>query len=102
MRAMLTRWLLRLVTVSVIVAALAYIPYRVYGSQGYVHYRSLKDQDAALVSGNAALKRENRALREEVSRLRDDLEAVGAVARDELGMVAPGELVLQIERGRTP
>lgn len=97
MRADLVRWTKRLLACAVLAAALAYVPYRVYGSEGYVHYRSLKRQHAALIDGNARLRHENARLRREIRRLRDDLGAIEAVARDELGMVLPGEIVFQIE-----
>ena len=90
-------WLWRLAAAMVIAAALGYIPYRVYGSQGYVHYRTLASQVADLERGNATLARENDRLHDEILRLRDDLDAIAAVARDELGMVGPGEIVIKIE-----
>ena len=98
MRALLARWLLRLAAAGVIVGALAYIPYRVYGSEGYVRYRALVRLEADLERAIAELRRENQTLRRDVRRLRDDLEAVATVARDELGMVGAGELVIQIDR----
>jgi cell division protein FtsB len=90
-------WLWRLAAAAVIAAALGYIPYRVYGSEGYVHYRTLASQVQELERGNAALAAENAHLAEEIGRLRDDLDAIGGVARDELGMVGPGEIVIKIE-----
>jgi cell division protein FtsB len=93
----LSIWLWRLAAAAVIAAALGYIPYRVYGSQGYVHYRTLAGQVKELERGNAAQAAENARLSEEIVRLRDDLEAIAGVARDELGMVGPGEIVIKIE-----
>jgi cell division protein FtsB len=90
-------WLWRLAAATVIAAALGYIPYRVYGSEGYVHYRQLEQQVKELEHGNAALEAGNTHLHEEILRLRDDLDAIGGVARDELGMVGPGEVVIKIE-----
>jgi len=90
-------WLWRLAAAAVIAAALGYIPYRVYGSEGYVHYRALAEQVKELERGNLARAAENSHLHETILRLRDDLDAIGAVARDELGMVGPGEVVINIE-----
>ena len=47
---------------------------------------------------NEALRVENASLRRDVRRLRTDPEAIVSVARDELGLVKPGEIVIQIER----
>jgi cell division protein FtsB len=45
-----------------------------------------------------ALARENAALRRDIRRLRGDLDAIDRVARDDLGLVQPGEIVIQVER----
>lgn len=92
------RWLWRLGAAAVIAGALAYIPYRVYGSEGYAHYRRLVRELAELDRGNAAVAAENARLARQVRRLRADPRAVAEVARNELGMVAPGEIVIQIDR----
>jgi cell division protein FtsB len=97
MLARMSAWVWRLAAAAVVAGALAYIPYRVYGSDGYVHYRTLKTQLGDLERGNAVLAAENARLRDEIGRLRDDLDAVAEVARDELGMVGPGEIVIKIE-----
>ena len=102
MRAALARWVLRLFATGVIVCALAYIPYRVYGSEGYLHYRKLAREETELARGNEELRRENLRLRRENQRLRDDVEAVGDAARDDLGMVGAGDVVIQLEREAPP
>jgi cell division protein FtsB len=90
-------WMWRLVAAGVTAAALAYIPYRVYGSEGYVHYRQLATQVHELEQGNASIAAQNAHLEQEIQRVRDDLAAIAGVARDELGMVGPGEIVIKIE-----
>jgi cell division protein FtsB len=94
----LRAWLWRLAAAGVIAGALAYVPYRVYGSQGYVHYRKLARDVREIEKANAALRAENARLAHEVDRLSADSNAIGRVARDELGMVAPNEMVFQIDR----
>jgi cell division protein FtsB len=42
------------------------------------------------------LRRENHALREQARRLRDDPAAVEAIARAELGLVRPGEVLVVV------
>jgi len=44
-----------------------------------------------------ALRRENARLREQARLLREDPGTIGAVARHDLGLVAPGERVVLIE-----
>ncbi|MBI4511717.1 MAG: septum formation initiator family protein [Deltaproteobacteria bacterium] len=93
-------WLKRLAAAAIVVAALAYIPYRLQGSDGYVRYRALKDEHERLAQGNLALRQENRQLRREMLRLKNDLSAVAGVARNELGMVGEGEILIQIDRSQ--
>ena len=97
MRAAVVSWTKRLVACSVIVGALAYIPYRLYGSEGWVAYRMLRRQEEDLDRKIADLRRDNREKTREVRRLREDPAAIEDVARDDLGMIKPGEIVIKVE-----
>ena len=44
----------------------------------------------------ARLRQENQVLRERARRLRSDLETIEAVARGELGLAEPGEIVVTV------
>ncbi len=92
------QWLIRFAGAAVLVALLGYIPSLVYRSDGYVRYRRMVDELADLERKIQARRVENGVLRREVRRLRADPEAIAAVARDELGLVKPGDIVIQIER----
>jgi cell division protein FtsB len=48
----------------------------------------------------ARLRIENAALRERVQRLRDDPATIEAVARRELGLVRPGEILVTVKDSR--
>jgi cell division protein FtsB len=96
-RSTLASWLVRLALAAIVAGALAYIPYRVYGEAGYVRYRKLDDQQGDLTRGNQRLIEENRQLSREISLLRSDPDAVRRAAREELGMIAPGEIIIKIE-----
>jgi len=97
-RARTRQWLIRLSGAAVLAGLMAYVPYLVYRGDGYVHYRKMQDDLDEIERKNAALRVQNRALRREVKHLRTDPEALGAVARDDLGLVKPGEIVIQIEK----
>ena len=97
MRRPSIRWAVRLGAACCIAGALAYIPYRVGGSEGVKHYQAMKRERVALEERNARLEAGNAALRSAVRRLRTDPEAIATVARDELGMVGEGEIVVRIE-----
>jgi cell division protein FtsB len=92
------QWLIRFTGAAVLVALLGYIPTFIYRSDGYVRYRKMLDELAELARRTEAQRAENAALRRDVRRLRTDPAAIAAVARDELGLVKPGEIVIQIER----
>ena len=57
----------------------------------------LRDQLDALRAESAALRAKNALTATEVEALRTDPAAIESHARDELGMVYPGELVLRLE-----
>jgi cell division protein FtsB len=92
------QWLIRLFGAAALAVLLAYVPYVIYRGDGYVQYRKMKDELEDLERKNDALRLLNRGLRREAKRLRTDPQALGAVARDELGLVKPGEIVIQIEK----
>jgi cell division protein FtsB len=89
-------WLRRLTLAALLVGALAYLPWRVWRSDGFVKWRKLGSEAQELERSNEALRLKNRALRREIRRLRDDLDAVGQVARDEMGLVGADDLVISI------
>ncbi len=92
------QWLIRFTGAALLVAILGYVPSVIYRSDGYVRYRHMVDELGELERKNAATRVENAGLRREARRLRADPEALTAVARDELGLVKPGEIVIQIEK----
>ena len=66
----LLRWLSRLLAAGIIAGALAYIPYRVYGSDGYVHFRKLRHERDEMRRQNAAIAAENARLARQIRRRR--------------------------------
>ncbi|MHB8876590.1 MAG: FtsB family cell division protein [Myxococcaceae bacterium] len=64
---------------------------------GFRRYVSLRQELASLGERNRAAVEENRALRREIEALRSDPRALERAAREELGFVKPGEVVLIVE-----
>ena len=91
-------WLIRIGGAALITALLAYLPYLVYRGDGFVKLRKMRDDLDEIHKRNEALRVQNQELRREIRRLRNDPAAITAVARDELGLVKPGEIVIQIEK----
>ena len=97
-----TLWLRRLVAAAVIALALGWLPYQVYGRSGLARLVKMRGERAGIERDNLALRDENAHLRAELQLSDDDeLGVIERVARDELGLVKPGEIVFTFE-GKTP
>ncbi len=66
------------------------------GENGLVDSLEAARQHQRLVENVERLRAENRQLRDEAERLRNDPGAVEEVARGELGLIEPGELVFTV------
>lgn len=93
----LRRWVFRLGLATTLAAGIGYLPYRASGGIGRA--MRLKVQLAGLVDENLRLEQDNDRLRREITRLKGDPRALERVARDELGLVHPDDLVFHLEEG---
>ena len=67
------------------------------GENGFIDTLRAQRQYRDLGSAVARLERENAALRAEASRLREDPQAIEEIARRDLGLIRPGELLFIIK-----
>lgn len=67
--------------------------------RGFRRTRSLQRDLGQLEAANVQLRVENDRLRRELSALADDPVALERAAREELGLVRPGEVVFRLEDG---
>jgi cell division protein FtsB len=67
----------------------------VYGWQGMVRVRELRAELRALERENVALREQAQRLTQVIDRLRNDPAYLERIAREERGMVRPGETVLK-------
>ena len=86
--------LLLFVTVVLVVDALV-------GERGLVETMRARRLARAQASRLAALKVENQRLRQEATRLNEDLSAIEGVARKELGLIRPGEVLVIVRDVKT-
>ena len=63
------------------------------GDKGLLETLRARRQYAEITAGLAAKRHENARLRDEVRRLKEDPASVEAIAREELGLIRPGELL---------
>jgi len=107
-------WLRRVGFSLCLALALGYLPYRVYRKSGLHRYLERRDELARIIERNRQLRREAVRLRAELEAFADGqhggaragdalpLAVVERVARDELGLVRPGEVVFQLNPERGP
>ena len=67
----------------------------VYGWQGVVRLRQMREQLQSLEWENVTLRRDAERLAQIIDRLRNDPAYLERIAREERGMVRPGETVLK-------
>ena len=101
MRLWSSVWVRRTGIAALLAVALGYVPYQLYGSSGLARYMHLKGERDALHEANLKMHAENQRLRDELEALSDDSgnlsrAAVERAARDELGLVKPGEVVYKV------
>ena len=91
-------WLGRIPLALAIAVALGWLPYQLYGRSGLARLISLRAEVASVRAANVELRAKNRQLRASLSLYADDdLAAIERIARDDLGMVKPGEIVFKVE-----
>lgn len=86
------RWLLPL---GLILGSIIAVPILILGDQGLPRYRRLSYELVDARAANRKLRKEIAELRGEVHDLRSDPEALERIARDELGMIKPDEVLFQ-------
>jgi len=70
----------------------------IFGTHGYLAMRR-KKQDIERVQGEIArLNKENAELSQEVKALKSDPHKIESIARDELGLAKPGEVIIKIPK----
>lgn len=93
-RRLLNR-LLMFATVVVLVDALV-------GDKGVVERMRARRQYQQEAAALEVLKGENAALRERIHLLRDDPKTIESIAREELGLIRPGELLFILRDAQKP
>lgn len=86
-----------LVFVTIVLLADALI-----GDKGLVETMRARRQSRELAATLETLRRENARLREEVRRLNEDPRAIESLAREDLGLIRPGELLFIIRDVKPP
>lgn len=83
-------------TLGSIIALVALIVGALFGDRGLLHLLDQRHRAEALAQEIDALQAENASLVLEIAALRSDPRAIERVAREELGMLRPGETVFLV------
>src|SRR5437763_11799037 len=102
MRRETKTWASRLAAAGLVVFVLAFLPYQVYIRSGLRGTIALRRDLIALHAHNQELAAENERLAREAEALRADPTAIERVARDELGWVRSGEVVVDLSPAPAP
>jgi len=80
---------------------LVMIVHDVFGTHGFLAMRRTQDEIRIVKANLDALSKENAALAQEVKDLNTDPRLIEKIARDDLGLARPGEIIIRIPQGQT-
>jgi cell division protein FtsB len=72
----------------------------VFGDRGILHWMAERERNLALARGVSDLRDENLRLLAEIESLRRDPRAVERIAREDLGLARPGEVMFLLRPAR--
>ena len=78
-----------------LVATVVAVPLLILDEQGLPRYRALNSEVGDVRERNDELRRQIEQLQTEVIALKTDPNVIERIARDEMSMVCPGEIVFQ-------
>jgi len=87
----------RWVQLALVFVAAALIVNALIGDRGLVAAVRARHEQDGLAASIAALKRSNQGLADEIRRLKHDPKAIEDVAREDLGLIRPGEVVFVVQ-----
>lgn len=82
-------------SLTLLVLLLGFALFTAFGERGLLHLWHLSEENRRLDEKNFRVHRENEILRDKINRLRHDDRYLEKIAREELGLVRPGEIVYQ-------
>jgi len=72
----------------------------IFGTHGYIAMRRTKQEIERVQQEIIRLNKENAELSEEVKALKSDPHKIESIARDELGLAKPGEVIIKIPKSQ--
>ncbi len=81
--------------IGLILVGAALVPLKLFDSNGFSRIEKLSQELSELEEAKIELRRENELLRTQIQAFHSDPNYIEKVARDDLGMVGPHEVVYQ-------
>lgn len=82
--------------------ALLLVVHDIFGQHGFLAMRRMQREIARVKQDLERLNEENRQLADHVKALKSDPQLIEKIARDELGLARPGEVIIKIPQSATP
>ena len=79
---------------------LALVVHDIFGTHGYLAMRRTEQQIKKVKADTEELNKENVQLEEEVKDLKSNPRKIEKIARDELGLAKPGEVIIKIPQSQ--
>src|ERR1700751_1987264 len=85
-----------------VLCVFALLLHDIFGAHGYLAMRRTKSDIERVKSDIRRLARENAELSDEVKSLKTDPHKIESIARDELGLAKPNEVIIKIPQSQQP
>ena len=92
-------WGVRLAAALVLASGIAYLPYHFVGGASGAQLERIEQELDRTRGETAARRLDNAELRRDIEALRSDPGAIEDIARRDLGLVRPGDIILRFEDG---
>ncbi len=79
---------------------LVLVVHDIFGTHGYLAMRRTQQEIERVTADMEQLNKENLQLEQEVKELKTDPHKIEKIARDELGLARPGEVIIKIPRSQ--
>jgi cell division protein FtsL len=79
---------------------IALVVHDIFGAHGYLAMRRTQQEIKKVNADIKRLNKENVQLQEEVKELKSDPRKIEKIARDELGLAKPGEVIIKIPQSQ--
>ena len=87
----------KILLASSVLALLGLLLLTIFGDRGLADFNLIRQEKDHLIQKSDRLARENLSMSREIDRLENDLEYIESIARQESGMIAEDEIIIQFE-----